>query len=108
MMLTRPGQANHQVRRRGDWKFAMDSFAIETLMVFYDGLFRPAKSGTVVVLRSLALGCVVSGPAFFGLASLLTEDVQSYPLISGTVCLLAFLVLTLWCASIVNREQRKE
>ena len=88
----------------------MDSYGLYTLIVFFfEGLVRRSRSKTVAVLRWLALGCVISGPACLASASFLAdEELQSLLLISGTVLLLAFLPLTIWSAFLVGREQVKK
>jgi hypothetical protein len=86
----------------------MDSFALETLIVFHEGLIRRTKSATIVMLRIIAFTCAACATAGLGIALMLPETARSYLIIPGTAGLMIFLIVTLSCAALVARERRKE
>jgi hypothetical protein len=86
----------------------MDYFDFQTLIVFYDGLFRSTKSSAVFVLRLAALASLGCGIVGLSLIFVADESAQSYLAIGRAACLFVFLVTTLWAVALVSREKRNE
>jgi hypothetical protein len=91
----------------GGLRRSMDA-VLETLIVFYDGLWRRAKSKTVTMLRRLAVGCIIGGAASFIIATFAAEAFQNGWLVAGTMFGSMFLILMLWCVALVWLERKNQ
>ena len=86
----------------------METYAIlETLLVFYYGLFRRTTAPMVVPLRRIAFGGLISGSVSFFLGPFV-PDFELALMTFGTGLLLLFLVLVCWCTYLVSREGKEE